>query len=48
MGGKEALKEIVEELVENRKRQQLPVGCVHDVDEDQAQLQEKMEYQPGA
>jgi hypothetical protein len=32
-----ALNELVEELVEDQQNQQLLVGCVHDVDEPQAQ-----------
>jgi hypothetical protein len=32
-----ALEDLVEELREGQQSQQLPVGCVHDVDEEQAQ-----------
>ncbi len=32
-----ALEDLVEELGEGQQSQQLPVGCVHDVDEGQAQ-----------
>jgi hypothetical protein len=42
------LEELVEERGEGQQSQQLPVGCVHDVDEAQAQQQEKKEFQLGA
>ncbi len=38
-----ALKELVEELVEDRGSQLRPVDCGQDVGEEQAQLQEEME-----
>ncbi len=34
---KGAVKELVEELVKDRRSQQGPVGCGQDVDEEQAQ-----------
>ncbi len=40
-----ALEDLVEEVL---GEEQLPVGCVRDVDEAQAQLQEEKEYQQGA
>jgi hypothetical protein len=33
----EELEDLVEELGEDQQSQQLPVGCVHDVDQAQAQ-----------
>ena len=42
-----ALEELVGELAEDREGQQLPVGFVQDVDEEQDQLPDEMEFQPG-
>ncbi len=42
-----ALKDLVEELIEDQQSQQLPVGCVHYVDEPQVLKQEEKECQQG-